>query len=79
MIDPFALVYAWLVPAMILWNAGSSIVSISHRNEKIHNDIILALMVWGEGYHATHHADSNKNRFGKFDLGGFLIKLLNKK
>jgi len=36
-------------------------------------------MVWGEGYHATHHADSNKNRFGKFDLGGFLIKLLNKK
>ena len=78
MIDPFALVYAWLVPAMILWNAGSSIVSISHRNGKIHNDVSLALLVWGEGYHSTHHVDPSKNRFGKFDLGGFLIERLKK-
>jgi stearoyl-CoA desaturase (delta-9 desaturase) len=79
MIDPFAIIYAWLVPAMILWNAGSSIVSISHRNGKIHNDISLALLVWGEGYHSIHHADPTKNRFGKFDLGGIIIDLLDKK
>ena len=29
-IDPFALVYAWLVPAVILWHAGSSINTFSH-------------------------------------------------
>lgn len=73
-IDPFALVYAWLVPAMILWNAGSSIVSLSHRNGQVHSDLILALLVWGEGYHIRHHDKPNDVRFGKWDLGGWLIQ-----
>ena len=72
-IDPFAIVYAWLVPAMILWNAGSSIVSMSHRNATIHNDTILALLVWGEGYHNNHHKNAGNYKFGKWDLGGFII------
>lgn len=74
LIDPFAVVYAWLVPAMILWNGGSSIVSISHRFGKIHNDLILALLVWGEGYHIEHHKKPKNYRFGKWDLGGWLIE-----
>ena len=77
-IDPFAVVYAWLVPAMILWNAGSSIVSISHRNGHTNNDITLALLVWGEGYHTNHHKSANANRFGKYDLGGTLIEFIEK-
>jgi fatty-acid desaturase len=36
----------------------------------------LVLLVWGEGYHSIHHADPTKNRFGKFDLGGIIIDLL---
>lgn len=78
LIDPFAVVYAWLVPAAILWNAGSSIVSISHRNKKVNNDISLALLVWGEGYHKTHHDHAGWSRFGKWDLGGVLIELIEK-
>lgn len=78
MIDPFAVVYAWLVPAAILWNAGSSIVSISHRNGFAHNDLSLSFIVWGEGYHKNHHDNPSSNRFGKFDLGGILIKFLSK-
>ena len=65
LIDPFAVVYAWLVPAMILWNAGSSIVSISHRAGGTHTDLILALLVWGEGYHVEHHDHPLDARFGK--------------
>lgn len=77
-IDPFAVVYAWLIPAMMLWNAGSSIVSMSHRNGKPNNDILLSLLVWGEGYHINHHVNANSKRFGKYDLGGILIESIEK-
>jgi fatty-acid desaturase len=78
MIDPFAVVYAWLFPAMLLWNGGSSIISVSHRYGKVHNDFSLAILVWGEGYHKNHHANPGSPRFGKYDLGGVVIKFLNK-
>jgi stearoyl-CoA desaturase (delta-9 desaturase) len=78
LIDPFAVIYAWLFPAMLLWNGGSSIVSISHRGGKIHNDTIMSLLVWGEGYHETHHKHAGWKRFGKYDLGGVLIELIEK-
>lgn len=71
---PFALVYAWLVPAAMLWTFGSTIVSISHRGGKIHSDPILWFLTWGEGYHDKHHEEPNTKRFGKWDLGGFLIE-----
>ena len=76
LIDPAAVIYAWLAPAAILWNAGSSIVSTSHRNGKVNNDLSLALLVWGEGYHDEHHKNAGKKRFGKWDLGGKLIELI---
>ena len=74
--DIFAIVYAWLFPAAVLWNAGSSIVSLSHRFGKIHTDWILSFLIFGEGYHKEHHIDPANPRFGKYDLGGFLIKIL---
>jgi fatty-acid desaturase len=73
-IDPFAVVYAWLVPAMLLWNGGSLIVSTSHRNNTQNNDLILAITTWGEGYHKVHHDYPGQFRFGRWDLGGFLIE-----
>lgn len=77
LIDPFAVVYAWLVPAMILWNAGSSIISISHRPGGPHNDLFFAITTWGEGYHTNHHDKPGRNRFGKWDLGGWIISKIN--
>lgn len=72
-IDPLLVIYAWLAPAAILWNMGSSIVSISHRYGRAHDDTILALLVWGEGYHKVHHDHPMLNRFGTWDLGGIII------
>lgn len=77
-IDPFALVYAWLVPAALLWNGGSLIVSSSHRSNGPNNDMIFILTTWGEGYHKNHHDNARLSRFGKWDLGGFLIEQYNK-
>lgn len=77
-IDPFAVVYAWLVPAMFLWNAGSSINSISHFTGKAENYWPLVVLMWGEGYHANHHTLASAKRFGKYDIGGVLIELIEK-
>ena len=74
--DPLALIYAWLFPAAVLWNGGSSIVSLSHRDKRSHTDTILSFLVWGEGYHEQHHRNPCLSRFGRYDLGGFLIKRL---
>lgn len=74
--DPNALIYAWLAPAAILWNAGSTIVSVSHRHGSIYNDTIFGILVWGEGYHRNHHDNPGSPRFGKFDLGGILIRFI---
>ena len=76
--DFYALVYAWLAPAAILWTFTSCIITISHRNKFIHNDIILSLLVWGEGYHHNHHRNPEKYRFGKYDVSGKLIELFKK-
>ena len=78
LIDPFAVIYIWLVPAMILWNGGSLIVSTSHRGGKQHNDLLFAFTTWGEGYHINHHDNPRQSRFGKWDLGGWLIETYNK-
>lgn len=79
LIDPFAIVYAWLFPAMILWNAGSLLLSISHRAGKIHNDFIIAITTWGEGWHETHHKNSRLHRLHKYDITGWLIDHVLKK
>lgn len=90
-IDPFAVVYAWLAPACILWNAGSSIVTISHlfgtkdhdTRDHSKNNWLLGLLVWGEGWHNNHHNSPSSPFYGEkwwqIDIGGYLIKLLQKK
>ncbi len=88
LIDPFAVVYAFLVPACILWNAGSSIVSVAHMygpqahpiNSKAANVWWLGLLVWGEGWHNNHHHQSNNpyfsEQFWQVDVGGLVIRIL---
>ena len=87
-IDPFALVYAWLVPACVLWNAGSFIITLSHlfgRNDHnlsgaARNSFLLGFLVWGEGWHNNHHFDPKLKRFGEkwwqVDIGYFYILLV---
>lgn len=77
-IDPFLVVSAWLFPAMILWNAGSLILSFVHRDGYAHTDIPLAILVWGEGYHEYHHTHPSTIRFGKYDIGGIIIEYITK-
>ncbi len=83
--DPFAIIYAFLAPACILWNAAALIVTWSHlHGEKPHsmsanarNSWLLGLLVWGEGWHNNHHHRAQSPYFAEklwqIDVGGYLI------
>jgi fatty-acid desaturase len=89
-IDPFAIVYAYLFPAAILWNMGSAINTMGHmqgyRNfdtkDSSKNNILLGYLTCGEGWHNNHHKNPRKANYGEkpweFDLAGIFIKIFNK-
>ena len=90
-IDPMLMVAAYLFPAMLLWNAGSFINTLTHtfgyRNwdtkDNSTNIPLLGILMWGEGWHNNHHWDPNnksfKYKWWEFDIGGMFIKLLERK
>jgi stearoyl-CoA desaturase (delta-9 desaturase) len=85
------LLSAYLVPAMILWNAGSFINTLTHMtgyrnhetNDNSTNIPLLGILMWGEGWHNNHHWQpsnaSFKFKWWEFDLGGWFITLLEDK
>ena len=88
LIDPFAIVYAYLVPTLLVWHAGSLINTVNHvigyRNNETKeystNNVFTGYLVSGEGWHNNHHAAPADPQFGKkwweFDLGWQVIKLV---
>lgn len=88
LMDPFAVIYAYLFPAAFLWNAGSAVNTVGHlcgyRNfyckDKSKNNPLLAFITWGEGWHNNHHQRPSKFYFGikwyELDIAGAVIWLL---
>ena len=88
MIDPMLLVSAYLFPAMILWNAGSFINTLTHmigyRNHETSDNStnipLLGILMWGEGWHNNHHAFPNSARHGlqwwQFDMSWIVIRAM---
>lgn len=75
LIDPFAVVYAWLAPAGFAKLIGSIVFIHSHRGGKPRSDHWLGIATLGEGYHSNHHKSPWDWRFHKYDVGGMLIGL----
>lgn len=88
LVDPFAVIYAYLAPAAILWHAGSLINTLGHkfgyRNyktlDKSVNNLFLGIFMWGEGWHNNHHArpfaKSFKRRFWELDISALIIRMI---
>ncbi len=74
LIDPFAIVYAWLFPAFLTIFFGTLILSTSHRDGKPHDDFILGILTWGDAFHHTHHEKPMQNRLHKYDISGWIIE-----
>ena len=77
LIDPYAVVYAWL-PAGFAKLIGSIVFVHSHRGGIPRSDHWLGIVTLGEGYHARHHDEPWSWNFHKYDVGGKLIGLVNK-
>lgn len=89
----YALLTFYIVPACILWNAGSLINTICHTKwlgyrryevpDKSTNNPILGLLMWGEGWHNNHHRFQNRPNIGEkwyeIDIGYYIIKLIGNK
>ena len=66
------LIAAYLAPNFILWHAGSSINSINHMfgskdhetDDNSRNNLFTGYLVWGEGWHNTHHANPSASYIG---------------
>lgn len=67
----------WLVPACLLWNAGSAINTICHtrwlgykhpnpisRIDRSVNNPLLGLLMFGEGWHSNHHVYQKRANLG---------------
>jgi stearoyl-CoA desaturase (delta-9 desaturase) len=87
-INPFAIVYAYLVPAVYLWNIGAALNIICHKfgytnfksNDHSRNNFLMALLMWGEGWHNNHHAQpsrwNNRHRWFEVDICAWVIFLV---
>jgi fatty-acid desaturase len=90
LIDPFALIYAYLFPVLILWHVTSALGTFAHtpkfgtqpnsQKDKSTNLWFLGWMAFGEGWHNNHHTHASDWRFGKqkweFDLSAIIINLI---
>ncbi len=78
LIDPFAVIYAYLAPAGFSKLIGSFVFSYSHRNRQANDDTWLGLLTFGEGFHKLHHERAAMHRWHKFDVGGIIIEAIDK-
>ncbi len=91
LIEPFAVIYLYLFPAAVLWNMGSFINTFGHKfgfksfdtGDESKNNILLGLLMFGEGWHNNHHRYPKSSQFGQgylqLDVSGKLIKLIEEK
>ena len=78
-IDPYALLYAWLIPAGFAKMIGSLVFTFSHRGRKAHSDLWVGLLTLGEGFHDTHHEFGNRQVvWHPLDIGGQLIRMIDR-
>lgn len=88
LIDPMLLLSAYLVPAAVLWNAGSLVNTLNHTMgyrqyetaDNSYNFLPTGYLVWGEGWHNNHHNRPQNARFGErlweLDIGYIIILFL---
>lgn len=90
LIDPFAIVYAYLFPCVMLWHVMSSLGTFAHTplfgsqplstKDKSTNLWFLGWFAFGEGWHNNHHTEASNYKFGinkhEFDLSANIIDLI---
>jgi stearoyl-CoA desaturase (delta-9 desaturase) len=90
MIDIELLYFLYIVPITLTFLAIDSFVYFNHTfgyrnhntNDSSKNNWLIALILWGEGWHNNHHNDSKKynlrEKWWEIDPLGLIIKLIKK-
>jgi fatty-acid desaturase len=89
----WGLMTLYIMPAVILWNAGSLINTVCHtkwlgyrrynvRDASVNNPA-LGVFMWGEGWHNNHHRFQSRPNIGErwweLDIGYYVIKMIRRK
>ena len=75
LISPYFFLAFAFIPFIFAKIGFGLLNTVGHRNGPS-NVPWLNFFIAGEGYHKNHHLFPNNNRFGKWDLGGWLIEKL---
>ena len=59
-IDPFSVIYFWLVPCGLARLTESYIIAINHREGGPVNNYFVGVVSGGEGWHRNHHDNANR-------------------
>lgn len=90
LINPELIIYAYLAPAALVWEAGSIINTVCHKwgyknydiADDSKNNTFVALLTFGEGLHNNHHAKQSLYSFSRkpneIDIASYFIKLIKK-
>ena len=79
-------VFIWAVPVALTFWAGGLVTMVCHRwgsrphatGDNSRNNLVVALLSWGEGWHNSHHAEPGRAVFHKWlDIGGTTVASLN--
>jgi fatty-acid desaturase len=65
---------AYSIPQLLTLNATSAINVINHTKGIVKDNIILSVLIFGEGWHAKHHAQPLSSRLHKYDVSGIIIE-----
>lgn len=88
LIDPFAVIYAYLFPAFLLWHASGMINVFGHiwgyrnfdTNDRSRNNPVCGFLMWGEGWHNNHHRHPDRPKFRErwfeLDVSYLFIRLI---
>jgi len=74
LIEPFAIIYLWMLPAGLSRGIIGLILSYSHREAYPHNDEWVGWITFGEGWHDNHHQKMSSPMFHPTkDIGWWVI------
>lgn len=76
LIDPFSLVYFWLIPSGLGRLSEMYLTAINHNKGAPRNNYFLGVVGGGEGWHKNHHDNGNQLILHKHDWFGKLLSKL---
>ena len=76
LISPALFIICYSIPQILSLNATSAINVLTHITGVVKDSPLLGALIFGEGWHATHHKYPLMYRLHKYDIAGLTIKYI---